>query len=202
MDAPTLSMRAQGPWACFTQPAFKVERVSYQVPTPSAVRGIYEAILWRPAIRWVIKRITVLKPIRWFEFRTNELKQGMAAPSKTMLAEGGELKPFFASDHRTQRSTLCLRDVDYIFDATFELTDKAGPTDTVEKFVSMFTRRMEIGQYFHAPYFGIREFVAECTPAPDPRPTPVLDSADLGLMIHDIDYTTKPKRARLILSAR
>lgn len=195
MRQPVLSLRASGPWACFTHPVFKVERVSYQVITPSAARGIFESILWRPAIRWKIRKITVLNPIKWFEFRSNELKRGTSMPTKKVIAEGGEHEPFFAEEYRTQRTTLCLRDVDYIIDATFELTERAGKEDTVEKFVTMFTRRLRIGQCFQAPYLGLREFVANFYPVPEKRPEPLQVSMDLGQMLYDIDYTRSGRHA-------
>ncbi|HBL28563.1 MAG TPA: type I-C CRISPR-associated protein Cas5 [Acidobacteria bacterium] len=198
--SPTLRLRACGPFACFTRPELKVERVSYPVLTPSAARGLLEAVLWKPAITWRIERIHVLKPIRFVAFRRNEVSTRAAAPPLAVVRDGGPVAPYFADDDRAQRNTLALRDVDYLVDARFELTDRAGPGDNVAKFVDMFERRVERGQCFHQPYLGCREFAAEIHPAPE-RPEPVDDSRDLGLMLWDIEYS--PRRNRpLFFTAR
>ncbi|NBD10519.1 type I-C CRISPR-associated protein Cas5c [Corallococcus silvisoli] len=173
-------LRARGPVACFSRPEMKVERVSYEVMTPSAARGLLEAVLWKPAIRWQVHEITVLAPIAWTSFRRNEVKQRMS-----------EGVTFFAddSDRRAQRNTVALRDVDYVVSASFHLTEKAGPEDSVRKFEEMFERRLEKGQTFQAPYLGCREFVAAVEPAPEQvRPIePELDRS-LGWMFYDFDY--------------
>jgi len=198
------NLRASGPIACFTRPGFKVERVSYTVITPSAARGIFEAILWRPAMRWIVTRIYVLNRPAWISFRTNELIEGMTLPggseaaAREILCNGGIVKPFIAEEHRTQRNTLALRDVDYILSARIELTEKAGPRDTYEKFSQMFHRRLSLGQHFQMPYFGMREFVANVRPVDeDETPVPIPDSADLGRMVYDIDYSGPQKRVML-----
>lgn len=162
--SPTLAVRVRGPYACFTRPEAKVERFSYEVMTPSAARGIVEAILWKPAIRWHIERIHVLKPIRFAGFRRNEVSSKVPAAGPRSPAHGlaGEpLDPFYADEERQQRHTIALREVDYLIEAFFELTDKAHPDDTIPKFVEMFQRRVEKGQYFTTPYLGCREFAAE-----------------------------------------
>ncbi len=185
--SPLLSLRARGPLACFTRPELKVERVSYPVMTPSAARGLLEAVLWKPAIRWVVERIHVLAPIRFVPFRRNEVATKASAPARAVIEGGGVITPYFADDDRAQRNTLALRDVDYVVEARFELTGKAGAEDTVTKFVCMFNRRVEGGQHFHQPYLGCREMVAEVLPA-EGAPPPVAASRDLGLMLWDIDY--------------
>lgn len=198
--SPTLRLRARGPLACFTRPELKVERVSYPVMTPSAARGLLEAVLWKPALRWQIERIHVLSEIRFIAFRRNEVSTRAAKPSSDLVRDGGMVLPYFADDDRAQRNTLALRDVDYLIEASFVLTEKAGPGDNVAKFVDMFERRVEKGQCFHQPYLGCRELAAEVLPPAD-SPPPVDDSRDLGLMLWDVEYS--PKRNRpLFFSAR
>lgn len=156
----------------------KVERVSYDVITPSAARGILEAIHWKPAIRWVIERIDVLKPIRWESVRRNEVGSVMSSRTDRLFIE----------DQRQQRAGLLLRDVDYIIQAHFEMTARAGPGDTVVKHEQMFWRRAENGQSFHRPYLGCREFAANFVLVrdDDSLPEPIDESRELGYMLHDI----------------
>jgi CRISPR-associated protein Cas5d len=183
-------VRARGPLACFTRPELKVERVSYPVMTPSAARGLLEAVLWKPAIRWRIERIQVLKPIRFLAFRRNEVSTRAVAPTAAVVRDGGPVAPYFADDDRAQRNTLALRDVDYLIEAHFEMTPKAGPLDNVTKFVEIFERRLARGQCFHQPYLGCRELAAEVLPAVDPPPAEDV-SQDLGLMLWDIEYASQ-----------
>ncbi|MDI6808747.1 MAG: type I-C CRISPR-associated protein Cas5c [Candidatus Eisenbacteria bacterium] len=167
--------------ACFTRPEMKVERVSYDIMTPSAARGMLEAILWKPAIRWKVTQIDVLKPIKWELVRRNELGAVMS-PRTTGL---------FIEDQRQQRAGLLLRDVAYTIHAYFELTDRAGEEDTVVKFTEMFVRRAEKGQCFHRPYLGCREFAADFRPIFNGQtlPAPISASQDLGWMLYDIDFS-------------
>lgn len=183
----TLALRARGPLAVFSSPALKVERVSYPVMTPSAARGLLEAVAWKPAIRWHVERIRVLTPIRFTAFRRNEVNSRASVPSAALVRDGGSAPTFFADADRAQRNTVALSEVDYVVEAHFTLTDHAGPGDNVPKFVDIFTRRVEKGQHFHQPYFGCREFVADILPA-DGAPDPVDDSRDLGWMLWDIVY--------------
>jgi len=194
--SPTLPLRASGPVACFTAPEFKAERVSYPVITPSAARGIFEAVLWKPAIRWRIDRIKVLSPIRWIAFRRNEVSSRAAAPAAAVVDRGGTAPVLVVEDDRAQRNTVALRDVDYIIEAHFELTERAGPDETVRKFVEMFTRRLEKGQHFHQPYLGCREFIAEVAPVTDDAPSPIDHSQDLGVMLWDIEFAKEGNRPR------
>lgn len=196
--SPTLSLRARGPLACFTRPELKVERVSYPIMTPSAARGLLEAVLWKPAIAWHVERIRVLRPIRFTAFRRNEVNSKAALPAAAVVANGGSVTPFFADEDRAQRNTVALRDVDYVVEAHFEMTDLAGPEDNMTKFVEMFERRVAKGQRFHQPYFGCREFVAEVLPTDDAL-VPVKDSRDLGIMLWDIEYG--PNRNRPVFFA-
>jgi CRISPR-associated protein Cas5d len=155
----------------------KVERVSYDVMTPSAARGILEAILWKPSIRWIVEQIDVLAPIRWESVRRNEI--GCVMSHRT--------NGIFVDEERQQRAGLFLRDVAYTVHARFELTDKAGPEDNVIKFQEMFDRRASKGQVFHRPYLGCREFAADFTPVlSDALPAPIADSRDLGYMLMDV----------------
>lgn len=186
-ESPSLSLRARGPLACFTRPELKAERVSYPVMTPSAARGLIEAVLWKPAIRWRIHHIRVLQPIRFVSFRRNEVNSKAPTPSKRLVDAGGQPPTLYADDDRAQRNTVALRDVDYVIEASFEMTDRAGPADNVTKFVEIFERRLAKGQHFHHPYLGCREFAADVLPAAD-APPPIDDTRDLGLMLWDIEF--------------
>ena len=189
-----LQVKVWGDWACFTRPEMKVERVSYDVMTPSAARAIFEAILWKPAIRWHIERIRVLKPIRFTAFRRNEVNSKALTPPAGVVQNGGPLRPYLADDDRAQRNTVALWDVDYVIEAHFSLTDRAGQEDNVTKFVEMFRRRVGKGQHFHQPYLGCREFAADVLPA-EGAPAPISDSRDLGLILWDIEYRGGRNRA-------
>lgn len=175
-----LRLKVWGDNACFTRPEMKVERVSYDVMTPSAARGILEAILWKPAIRWHVEQIDVLKPIRWESVRRNEVGSTMSPRSDGIYVDDPKI--------RQQRAGLFLRDVAYTIHTRFELTDKAGPEDTTIKFQEMFLRRAEKGQSFHHPYLGCREFAAHFEPVfhDKPLPEPIGESRDLGWMLHDL----------------
>ena len=183
--SPTFKVRARGPYACFTRPEFKADRVSYEVLTPSAARGLLEAVLWKPAIRWRVERIHVLAPIKLDAIKRNEVAR------KAPIA-GGDLGRYFADEdgNRTQRNTLLLRDVDYIIEAHFTITDRAGSDDSLPKFVEMFERRLARGQCFHTPYLGCREFAARVEPAPSNWSIP--DSLRirrvLGMMLLDLVF--------------
>lgn len=189
-ESRVLQMRAFGPLACFTRPEFKVERMSYEVMTPSAARGLLEAVLWKPAMRWRIHRVQVLSEIRFTSFKRNEVNGlGGGRPRLTAAqVEGTEPMPvYFADEDRAQRSTMALRDVDYVVEASFVLTTRAGADDNVAKFTEMFERRLEKGQWFHPPYFGCREFAAAVEPAPKGfRAIPL--TKPLGFMLHDLEF--------------
>ena len=195
MRSPTLRVRAFGPLACFTRPELKVERVSYPVMTPSAARGILEAVCWKPAIQWHVERIRVLAPIRFIAFRRNEVNTKAARPARALVEQGGPAPMYFADEDRAQRNTVALRDVDYVIEAHFTLTGRADQRDNVPKFLDIFNRRVAKGQHYHQPYFGCREFAANIIPADD-APAPIDDTRDLGIMLWDIEYT--PKRNRPI----
>lgn len=186
-----ISLRVWGDFACFTRPEMKVERVSYDVMTPSAARGILEAIYWKPEIRWVIRRIQVLNKIRFGNVRRNEV--GGVRPSDRTLKsylDGSKQDRLaqFIEDDRQQRAATLLQNVDYIIEAHFEVIKGNDPP---QKHYEMFKRRASKGQCFQQPYFGCREFVANFawhdgdSPPSDPSLAGV---RDLGFMLHDIDF--------------
>ena len=184
-----------GERACFTRPEMKVERVSYDVITPSAARGILEAIHWKPAIRWHIDRIHVLKPIRFESIRRNEVGSKLSAASVVKALKAGSTAGLatYVDEDRQQRAATVLRDVRYLIEAHFELTERAGPDDSVGKHLDIFNRRARKGQCFHAPCLGVREFSASFEllegDMPPPKPDPGVEAdKDLGWMLHDIDF--------------
>jgi CRISPR-associated protein Cas5d len=190
---PPHRLRVWGPWAAFNRPEMKVERVSYDAITPAAARGILEAIHWKPAIRWVVERIRVLAPIRTAALRRNEVE---VKPSPGHLAQEinrGETPAIHADQHRAQRAAIVLRDVDYVIEARFEITDKAGADDAAGKHADMFSRRARRGQCFKQPVLGVREFPAHFelvepdAAIPDP-PAELTGERPLGWMLHDLDF--------------
>jgi CRISPR-associated protein Cas5d len=193
--SPTFKVRASGQYACFTRPELRAERVSYEVMTPSAARGLLEAILWKPAIRWRVERIHVLAPIRFQAVRRNEVG--------SKAAFGGALDRYYADEDRQQRNTVLLKDVDYVIEAHFEMTDRSGSEDNLQKFIEMFERRLEKGQSFHTPYLGCREFAAHVRPAPDRWEVPedLRERRDLGLMLHDLEFKSDGSAAPFFFTA-
>ncbi|SNT13288.1 CRISPR-associated protein, Cas5d family [Granulicella rosea] len=189
-----------GEWACFTRPEMKVERVSYDAMTPSAARGVIEAIYWKPEIRWVIDSITVLKPIQFVSVRRNEVKDKIGAGSvaKAMKDGSGALSYCVDDgDNRQQRATLMLRDVAYVIEAHFDIL--SGP-DNHAKHLDQFNRRARNGACFTRPYLGCREFAAHFALIEGEVEAPAIDSSlagerDLGWMLHDLDFG-KEKEAR------
>jgi len=201
-------LEVSGPYACFTRPEMKVERVSYDVITPSAARAIFDAILWKPAIFWQVKKIEVLSPIRWISVRRNEVGK-IASPRSDGI---------FIEDERQQRAGLLLRDVKYrlygsfIFippeqrgkvinpvpewlvdtgeSACFKKQD-VRQDETEAKYAAMFDRRARKGQYFHHPYLGCREFAADVRLVNlEQEPAePINETRDLGWMLYDMDYS-------------
>lgn len=185
--SPNLALRARGPIAVFTDPAFSAERVTVPVMTPTAARGLLTAVMWKPAIDWRVERILVLAPISFTSFRRNEVNSKAPLPSAALVRDGGTPPALFADEDRAQRNTVALRDVDYVIEASFTMTERAGPGDNVQKFVEIFHRRVEKGQNFHAPYLGVRECAADVLPADD-APPPIDDSRRLGRILWAIDY--------------
>ena len=188
-----IKLRIWGDRACFTRPEMKVERVSYDVITPSAARGILEAIHWKPATRWVVDRIHVLKPVRFETIRRNEVGSKISANKVKTAMNNNSLEGLHlvVDKDRQQRATLALRDVAYGIEAHLEMTPKAGPQDNPAKHLEMFRRRAASGQCFHRPCMGVREFPAHFELVDDFPPTDLPEGArdrDLGWMLYDIDY--------------
>ena len=183
----TFRLYIRGPNACFTRPEMKVERVSYEVPTPSAVRGILEAIFWKPAFRWVIERIDILRPIGWETIRRNEIATTQSPRSSHLIVE----------EKRQQRSALVLKDVAYVIYAHQELSGQEPEGNDIPKLSAMFERRASKGQCFHRPYLGTREFSVEEFRLLDEGETitPETITKDLGWMLYDLDFSN-PKSPR------
>lgn len=183
-------LEVSGPFACFTRPEMKVERVSYDVMTPSAARSIFEAILWKPAIRWRVHRIEVLRPIRWINLRRNEVSAVVSTRNvqQAMTAGSGQLA-LYIEDERQQRAGYFLRDVAYRIHADLSLAP--GCAEPLMKYTEMFTRRASKGQCVNQPYLGCREFTAafSLVTADTPPTTPIGDTRELGWMLHDMDFT-------------
>jgi CRISPR-associated protein Cas5d len=193
-----IKLHIWGDYACFTRPEMKVERVSYDVITPSAARGILEAIHWKPAIRWVIDKIHVLQPVRFESIRRNEVGSKISANKiKTAMRNQSTQDLYLVADdskERQQRASTVLRNVAYIIEAHFELTDLAGQEDNEGKHLDIFNRRARKGQCFQQPCMGVREFPAYFAllepedSLPESGLTPEQLNRDLGWMLHDIDF--------------
>lgn len=186
-----IKLEVWGDYALFTRPEMKVERVSYDVMTPSAARGIIEAIYWKPAISWCIDRIHVCNPIEFTNIRRNEVSSKISASVVYSVIKGGN-KPLFINTNadRQQRAAIVLKNVRYIIEAHFELTDKAGETDTAEKHYNIALRRMRNGQCYHNPCFGCREFPANFRLVEGDLPKSQLTGEkDLGYMLYDMDFS-------------
>jgi len=207
-------LEVRGDYACFTRPEMKVERVSYDLITPSAARAVFEAILWKPGIRWRLRRIEVLAPVRWISVRRNEV--GAVASTRnaqTAMSDGRGSLALYIEDERQQRAGLFLRDVAYRLYADLQMVSdeaRANPG----KYLAMFSRRALAGQCVNQPYLGCREFAArfrlvELQESGDGQPAgeepAALDSwsSDLGWMLYDLDYgsagTPQPKFFRAVV---
>lgn len=188
----SVSLEVWGDYACFSRPEMKVERVSYDVITPSAARGLIEAIMWHPGMRWIVDRIRVCSPIRFTNIRRNEVKDVIPARSVKAAMDTGVGALYLAAPASIQqRAAMVLRDVHYVIDAHFVMTDRASPGDNAGKFQEMARRRMEKGQFYHQPCFGVREFPAHfqlCAEYP-PCPDELKGERDLGWMLLDMDYS-------------
>lgn len=183
---PRLTLRVRGDLACFSRPEFAVERTSYPWITPSAARAVFEAVLWKPRIRWEIREIQVLTAIRFTSFRRNEIDTVTSARIRD-----GEMR--MTDDDRQQRTTTALQHVDYLISADLRLNPAVkpdGPDDNHGKYRDMFHRRMQKGQVFHRPYLGCREFAADVSePTGDERPIPV--SMAHGTMLYDFLFPVR-----------
>ncbi len=187
----------KGERALFTRPEMKIERFSYDVMTPSAARGIVEAIYWKPAIRWVIDRIQVLNEIRFESIRRNEVASKISSATARSGMKKNSIEGLFTfiEDDRQQRASVLLKDVAYVIEAHFVFTDKAEASDTEGKHLDIFNRRARKGQCFQTPCFGVREFPVESFWLLEEGSDPAHEmhaslnmTKDLGLMLHDIDY--------------
>lgn len=184
-------VRMRGSLACFTRPEFKTERFSYEAITPSAARGVLEAILWKPAIQWQIRRILLLAPPRFVAIKRNEVNTRASVTNVLRAMRGGTAMDYFADEDRAQRNTLALRDADYAVEAEFRMTERAGTGDNPRKFDEMFQRRLEKGQFHMQPYLGCREFPCIVEPYTG-SPAPLADfTRELGYMLHDLRYGSK-----------
>lgn len=190
-----VKVRVWGDYALFSRPELKVERCSYDVITPSAARGILDAIYWHPGMRWVIDRIHVIRPVRFTSVRRNEVKSKVSAGNVLQVYNGAE-KPLYISTKSeiVQRASLLLRDVEYVIEAHFEMTDRANETDNPGKFKDIIMRRLKKGECFHMPYFGCREFPANFCLCEETEIRSVyeeVEEKDFGFMLYDMDYTDK-----------
>ena len=187
-----VKVKVWGDFALFSRPELKVERCSYDVMTPSAARGILDAIYWHPGLKWVVDKIYVRKPIQFTSVRRNEVKSKVLASSVLQAYNGGENPLYISSTEEiVQRASMLLCDVEYVIDAHFEMTERANATDNPGKFKDIIMRRLRRGECFHMPYFGCREFPAHfCLWEEEKIPTAYEDveEKDLGLMLYDLDY--------------
>jgi CRISPR-associated protein Cas5d len=185
-----VEVKVWGDYACFTRPENKVERVSYDVMTPSAARGVLEGILWKPRMRYRIREIAVLKPIRRASILRNEINtvQSAGTAQRWQKSGGG----YVSDEDRAQRHALVLRDVAYVIRAEIQLTSIADADESIQKYLAMFKRRVEHGQSFRQPYLGTREFSANFA-APEATDTPIEHSDELGRMLLDIAFTPRKK---------
>lgn len=181
-----IKLRVWGEYALFTRPEMKVERVSYDVMTPSAARGILDAIYWKPSICWVIDNIHVLKPVRFENIRRNEVAKRVSINNVDM--QGNAPVYIYADDSKTrqQRASMVLRDVEYIIEAHFEFTKTDDNNEG--KHLDIFSRRAKAGQCFHRPYFGCREFPVNFEWCDDIPESQLSGEQNLGFMLYDIDF--------------
>ena len=190
-----VKVRVWGDYALFSRPELKVERYSYDVMTPSAARGILEAIYWHPGMRWVIDKIYVKNPIRFTSVRRNEVKSKISA-SNVLSVYNGAQKPLYISSKEeiVQRASMILTDVAYVIEAHFEITEQANETDNSGKFKDIMMRRLQKGKCYHMPYFGCREFPANFALCEEEEIETAFDDVaekDLGLMLFDMDYSDR-----------
>ena len=192
----TYCLEVSAAFACFTRPEMKVERVSYDVITPSAARAVFESILWKPAMRWQMRKIEVLKPLRWINLRRNEVASVVSTRNvQTAMKNGSGQLGIYVEDDRQQRAGLFLRDVQYRLHAELIVSPDAGANNPPAKFHEMFIRRAEKGQCVNQPYLGCREFACQfrLIDALEQEPAPITDSMELGWMLYDMDFADPAK---------
>lgn len=186
-----VKVKVWGEYALFSRPEMKVERCSYDVITPSAARGILEAIYWHPGMKWVIDKIYVQKPVQFTSIRRNEVKSKISSNNVLPVYNGAD-KPLYIStkSNIVQRASLLLRDVSYVIEAHFEMTEKAVESDNPGKFKDIIMRRLKRGECYHTPYFGCREFPANfCLCEDEKIETAYSGEKDLGFMLYDMDFS-------------
>lgn len=183
-----VKLKVWGEYACFTRPEMKVERVSYDVITPSAARGILEAIYWKPSIRWEIDRLHVLNPIKFSSVKRNELESKLSAVNaRKAMNDGKSPVRIFIEENRQQRTSTILKEVAYIIEAHFEFT--SNEDNNAGKHLDIFNRRAEKGQCFNTPYLGCREFSCSFQLADAVEKSQLTGETDLGWMLHDMDFS-------------
>lgn len=185
----SILMEVWGPMACFTRPEMKTERVSYDVPTPGAVRGMIESVFFHPGLRWVPDRIWVLNRIQFMNVRRNEVKSKVLASAVLQEANGGKAGAIFTSEDIQQRAAMLLKDVHYVFEAHFEMTEQANPSDNHGKFQDIVKRRLRRGACYSTPYFGCRECTAHFRLWEGGEIPAIDETRDLGYMLYDMDYS-------------
>ena len=186
-----VKVKVWGEYALFSRPEMKVERCSYDVITPSAARGILEAIYWHPGMKWVIDKIYVQKPVQFTSIRRNEVKSKISSNNVLPVYNGAD-KPLYISTKSdiVQRASLLLRDISYVIEAHFEMTEKAVESDNPGKFKDIIMRRLKRGECYHTPYFGCREFPANfCLCEDEKIETAYYGEKDLGFMLYDMDFS-------------
>ena len=184
-----MQIEVWGKNALFTRPELKSERVSYDVITPSAARGLIESVYWHPGLMVVVDRIHVLNDIRFANIRRNEVKDKIPAKKIEQMINGKGISAIYTYESIQQRASLVLRDVHYVIDFHFVMTKKANPTDNEGKFTDIFRRRIENGQFYSQPYFGTREFPAHFRAWKGGNVPTIHENRDLGLMLYDMDYS-------------
>ena len=185
----SILMEVWGPMACFTRPEMKTERVSYEVPTPGAVRGMIESVFFHPGLRWVPDRIWVQNRIQFMNVRRNEVKSKVLASAVLQEANGGKAGAIFTSEDIQQRAAMLLKDVHYVFEAHFEMTEQANPSDNHGKFQNIVKRRLRRGACYSTPYFGCRECTAHFRLWEGGEIPAIDETRDLGYMLYDMDYS-------------
>lgn len=182
-------MEVWGLTACFTRPEMKTERVSYDVPTPSAARGMIESIYYHPGLKWTIDRIWVLNPIQFMNLRRNEVSSKISASNVMQEANGGKKSCIVTTQDIQQRATMMLKDVRYVIEAHFDMTDKANASDNPGKFQDIVKRRLRKGACYAAPYLGTRECTAHFRLWEGEAIEGIDETRDLGYMLYDMDYS-------------
>jgi CRISPR-associated protein Cas5d len=198
-------LEVKGDYACFTRPEMKVERVSYDFITPSAARSVFEAILWKPEIRWQVERIEILAPVRWISVRRNEVGAVISTRNvQTAMTAGHGQLGLYVEDERQQRAGLFLRDVRYRLYARMTAL-KGEALHNPAKYAEMFTRRASKGQCVNQPYLGCREFDARfrlvTSPQGEPEPCAEIDG-DFGWMLFDMDFSRQADPRPMFFRAR